>query len=531
MMADNRTMEEMLQAPTKGYADAIVNNSVKNELRSDILNQTNELRNMMASYFQMNTSSSSGSGSLPSNTVSNPRADLKAITTRSGVTLARPSVSPSLPSKEVDREPEMITDQVLTGSTNNVPPLVVQPSPVSTSSTPISSSKMPEVTKDTKLREKDDILALKFVDIFRNLHFELSFPDALLLMPKFALMFKSLLNNKEKLFDLATTLVNENCSAVILKKLPEKLGDPGKSRLTHKIKNRLTSFALMEHLPTDVCLLVYAMLQLDKILQRCEDTNFVLNWEKCHFMVKNGIVPGHKISMSVIEVDRAEVDVIAKLLHLTSVKAPILVAPDWDLPFEIMCDASDYAEELEKKEITKTFPLETPGMLAFCGDSSTPWFSDFANYHAGNFIVKGMLSQQKKKFFKDVKLYFWDDPYLFKIYVDQVIRRCVHGQEAIAILTACHNVPTGRHHCANFTAKELFDYGFYWPTIYRDAHDLVTRCDAFQCQGKISQHDEMPQNSIQVCEIFDVWGIDFMGSFPSTKGNKYILVAIDYLSK
>ncbi|GJZ14089.1 reverse transcriptase domain-containing protein [Tanacetum coccineum] len=73
--------------------------------------------------------------------------------------------------------------------------------------------------------------------------------------------------------------------------------------------------------------------------------------------------------------------------------------------------------------------------------------------------------------------------------------------------------------------------GFYWLTIYRDAHDLVTRCDACQRQGKVSQKDEMPQNAIQVCEIFDVWGIDFMGPFPSLRGNKYILVAIDYLSK
>ncbi|GJV55705.1 reverse transcriptase domain-containing protein [Tanacetum coccineum] len=72
---------------------------------------------------------------------------------------------------------------------------------------------------------------------------------------------------------------------------------------------------------------------------------------------------------------------------------------------------------------------------------------------------------------------------------------------------------------------------FYWPTIYKDAHDYVTRCDICQRQGKISQRDEMPQNSIQVCEIFDMWGIDFMGPFPSSRGNKYILVAVDYLSK
>ncbi|GKB50737.1 reverse transcriptase domain-containing protein, partial [Tanacetum coccineum] len=127
----------------------------------------------------------------------------------------------------------------------------------------------------------------------------------------------------------------------------------------------------------------------------------------------------------------------------------------------------------------------------------TPWFVNFANYHAGNFVVKGMSSQQKNKLSKD----------------------------------ACHNRPIGGHHGPNYTTKKVFDSGFYWLTIYRDAHDLVTRCDACQCQGKISQRDEMPQNAIQVCEIFNVWGINFIGPFPSSRGNKYILVAIDYLSK
>ncbi|GJX38457.1 reverse transcriptase domain-containing protein [Tanacetum coccineum] len=129
-----------------------------------------------------------------------------------------------------------------------------------------------------------------------------------------------------------------------------------------------------------------------------------------------------------------------------------------------------------------------------------------------------MSSQQKNKFFKDVKHYFWDDPYLFKICADQVIRRCVAGQEAIDILISCHSGPTEGHYGANYTSKKVFDSGFYWPTIYRYDH-------------KISQRDEMPKNSIQVCKIFDVWGINFMGPFPSSRGNKYILMAIDYLSK
>nr|GEU87450.1 reverse transcriptase domain-containing protein [Tanacetum cinerariifolium] len=134
---------------------------------------------------------------------------------------------------------------------------------------------------------------------------------------------------------------------------------------------------------------------------------------------------------------------------------------------------------LDKKEINETFPIETLNMVSFRGDSSTPWFADFANYHAGNFVVKGILSQQKNKFFKDVKHYFWEDPFLFKICTDQVIRRCVHGQEAVEIVKACHNRPTGGYHSPNYTAKKVFD----------------------------------------------------SGPFPSSRGNKYILVAIDYVSK
>ncbi|GJS79907.1 reverse transcriptase domain-containing protein [Tanacetum coccineum] len=133
-----------------------------------------------------------------------------------------------------------------------------------------------------------------------------------------------------------------------------------------------------------------------------------------------------------------------------------------------------YKNVLDPKEMNETFPLETLNMVTFHGDSNTPWFTDFANYHTGNFIVKGMSSQQKNKFFKDVKHYFWDDPYLFKICADQVIRRCVSGQEAIDILKACHSGPTGGHYGANYTAKKFFDLEFYWSTIYQDAHDLVT---------------------------------------------------------
>ncbi|GJV74206.1 reverse transcriptase domain-containing protein [Tanacetum coccineum] len=303
-------------------------------------------------------------------------------------------------------------------------------------------------------------------------------------------------------------------------------------------------------------------------------------------------IKGHKISKSGIEVDHAKVDVIAKLPHPTTVKgirsflghagfyrrfiqdfskiarpmthlleketpfvffkdcidafetlkkklteAPILVISDWDLPFELMCDASDFAigavlgqrkmkhfqpihytsktmteaqihyTTTEKEMLTVVYAFEKflpylvlsksivytdhsalkylmnkqdvkPRLLwwvlllqefnitirdkkektlGVISSGSTPWFADFANFRAGNFIIKGMMTQQKKKFFKDVKHYFWDDPYLFRICADQIIRRCVHGQEANDILKACHEGPTRGHHSANLTARKVFD--------------------------------------------------------------------------
>nr|GFB99069.1 reverse transcriptase domain-containing protein [Tanacetum cinerariifolium] len=149
-----------------------------------------------------------------------------------------------------------------------------------------------------------------------------------------------------------------------------------------------------------------------------------------------------------------------------------------------------YENIFDPKEINQTFPLESLNKVAH-KDPSTPWFADLANYHAGNFIIK----------------------------------------EAIDILNACHSGPTEGRYKANYTAKKVFDSGFYWPSIYKDAFELVKRCDSCQRQGKVSQKDEMQINFIQICEIFDVWGVDFMGPLPSSKGNKYILVAVNYLSK
>nr|GEW58059.1 reverse transcriptase domain-containing protein [Tanacetum cinerariifolium] len=389
---------------------------------------------------------------------------------------------------------------------------------------------------------------------------------------------------------------------------------------------------------------------LDKMLNRCEETNLVLNWEKCHFMCREGIVLGHKISKSRIEVDRAKVDVIAKLPHPTTVKgvksflghagfyrrfiqdfskiarpmtrllekktpfvfskecinafntlkknlleASILVVPDWNLPFELMCDASDYAigavlgqcklkhfqpihyasKTMTKAQIHYTMTEKEMLAIVYTFEKFRPYLVlSKSIVYTDHSALKYLLNKQdaKPRFLRWVLLLQEFDIIILdkkgseNLAADHLSRLknphqdvlenkdinenfpletlgsltshntpwfvdIVNFHAAFEILKACHEGPSGGHHGANLTAKKVFDVGFFWPSIYRDAHKTIKTCDICQRQGKTSQRDEMPQNSIQVCEIFDIWGIDFMGPFPSSKGNKYILVAVDYLSK
>nr|GEY41532.1 reverse transcriptase domain-containing protein [Tanacetum cinerariifolium] len=189
------------------------------------------MMNFMQNLYNNKPSSSS---SLLSNTIPNLKGESKAITTRSGMSYKEPPIPP--PGVEQQEPTEETTDTELPSTEDIQPPLVqveVQvDKPIEEPSVVILKAKAnlpyPSRLQKKKLREKDDILAAKFMEIVRDLHFELSFTDALVHMPKFTPMFKKLLNNKDKLIELTKTPLNENCSAVVLKKLPEKLGDPGR---------------------------------------------------------------------------------------------------------------------------------------------------------------------------------------------------------------------------------------------------------------------------------------------------------------
>ncbi|GKA86088.1 reverse transcriptase domain-containing protein [Tanacetum coccineum] len=193
---------------------AAPSNELTNYMKAMMLQQNNKLENMLSSYFQMNKPSGLSSGPLPSNTVTNPKGDLKAITTQSGVSYDGPLIPPifSPSPKVVEKEPEVTKDPVHS-SAEKVQPSDVQPQ--APTSKPVNAPKpkpnipYPSRLNNQNLRERDDHQMMKFLQIFRSLHFNLSFSDALLYMPKFASTFKNLLSNKEKLFEVANTLYSQ----------------------------------------------------------------------------------------------------------------------------------------------------------------------------------------------------------------------------------------------------------------------------------------------------------------------------------
>ena len=162
---------------------------------------------------------------------------------------------------------------------------------------------------------------------------------------------------------------------------------------------------------------------------------------------------------------------------------------------------------------------------------AVPWFADYVNYLVAKVIPPEFNYQQKKRFFAHLKHYYWEEPILYRHCADQVIRRCVPEDEMHSILDHFHTLPCGGHFGGQRTAAKVLQSGFYWPSLFKDAHRFVSTCDKCQRMGNISRKDEPPMHPILEVELFDLWGIDFMGPFPALYNNLYILLAVDYVSK
>ncbi|RVW22604.1 putative mitochondrial protein [Vitis vinifera] len=140
-------------------------------------------------------------------------------------------------------------------------------------------------------------------------------------------------------------------------------------------------------------------------------------------------------------------------------------------------------------------------------------------------------AQDRKHFFAKIHAYYWEEPFLFKYCADQIIRKCVPEDEQQGILNHCHENACGGHFASQKTAMKVLQSGFTWPSLFKDAHIMCRSCDRCQRLGKLTKRNQMPMNPILIVELFDVWGIDFMGPFPMSFGNSYILVGVDYVSK
>nr|GEU73207.1 hypothetical protein [Tanacetum cinerariifolium] len=508
-----------------------------------------DFQNQMMQFMQnLYNKPSTSSSSLPSNTIPNSKGEAKAITTRSGMSYNEPPIPPTGVNQQ---EPVEVSTDTEPQNSDDIHPPIVQvevqvDKPTEEPAVVIPKAKLnlpyPSRLKKEKLREKDDILAAKFMEIFRDLHFELSFADALIHMPKFAPMFKKLLNKKDKLIELTKTPLNENYF-VADPRVPLILRRPFLST-AHALINVYEGEITLRHDDQSLTL-------------KCGDTPSI-SYNNRESLNKVDLidVTCEEYSQVVLGFTDDVSNEAFRTLKDKLTEAPILIAPNWDQPFELMCDARDYAvgavlgqridthfrpihyasktmnqaevnyttteKEMltvvyafkkfhsylimnksivytdhsalkylfakkdakarllrwilllqefdfkvidtrgaknyaadhlsclensyenifDPKEINKTFPLEYLNKVAH-KDPSTPWFADLVNYRAGNFIIK----------------------------------------EAIDILNACHSGPTGGHYGANYTAKKVFDSGFYWPSIYKDAFELVKRCDSCQRQA------------------------------------------------
>ncbi|KAC9586115.1 hypothetical protein E3N88_45596 [Mikania micrantha] len=180
----------------------------------------------------------------------------------------------------------------------------------------------------------------------------------------------------------------------------------------------------------------------------------------------------------------------------------------------------------ESNDINESFPDEY--LLTV---SKLPWFADIVNYLAAGVLPDHWTKRKRQQFLAQVRYYIWDEPDLFKVGSDQIIRRCIPEEEVQEVLSLTHASACGGHFSGQKTGHRVLSCGLFWPTLFRDASVFAKQCLRCQQLGSISRRDEMPMKPILVVDIFDVWGIDFMGPFPNSHGNYYVLVAVDYVSK
>ena len=204
----------------------------------------------------------------------------------------------------------------------------------------------------------------------------------------------------------------------------------------------------------------------------------------------------------------------------------ILLLQEFDLQIRDKSGAENIVDdhlsrlELPGKELELPIDDYFRGEQLLQVQSSIPWYADLVNYLVCGVLPPKLTYKQKKKNFYDVKHYYWEEPLLYKQCGDGLIRRCLPEDEIKDVLTHCHSLECGGYLSSTKTTAKILQNGFYWPTLFQDARQFVLQCDRCQRTGNISRRNEMPLHGILEIKIFDVWGLDFIGPFPSSMGNK-----------
>nr|GEX03963.1 hypothetical protein [Tanacetum cinerariifolium] len=517
------------------------NNAILKNMQTNMTYLTNsnlELKNMFGQFMKMNTTSSSGSGNLSCNTITNPKEDLKV---EREIEATKDTMHPTNNESTKDFQPPVVkTESPILNSESVVAPII---EPVAA---PVNAPKpnqrpsipYPSRLQDQELHDKANDQREKFFQIFKDLNFNISFADALILMLKLGLTIKTLLTNKDKLSELARTSLNEHCSPVLLKKLPEKLGDPGKFLIPCDLSGMAECLALAD-LGASINLmplLVWNKLSLPDLSPTC------MTLELADRSISRPVGVTEDVF---VKTGRALIDVFEVELTLRVGKEAITFNLDQTSRYSAnyndmtanRIDVIDMACEEYSQEVISFSDVIASGnptpyydpIVSTTTPTLTPFGeSDFLLEEVDAFLAleedatlpevdqnylpqvqkelkiceaktsKSSIDEPSKVELKDLPPHLeyafleGDDKLLViiakylsveeKTTLITVLKshKCVHDQEAIDILKACHYGPTGGHHDQNYTAKK---------------------------------------------------GIDFMGPFPSSRGNKYILVAVDYLSK
>ncbi|CAM8917024.1 unnamed protein product [Rhodiola kirilowii] len=384
-------------------------------------------------------------------------------------------------------------------------------------------------------------------ELFSKVEINIPLLEAIKQIPRYAKFLKELCTNRRRSDRYDQELMSRNVSAVIQRKVPPKCGDPGTYTIPCTIGNiriencMLDLGASINVLPFSIysCLRIGPLEPAGLTIQladrsckqpkgKIEDVlvqvgKLVFPADFYVLKMENDGPTDHApilLGRPFLKTSKMKIDCGSGMLSM-EVEGEVF---SFDI-FRAMKHPMEFEEE--ERHVTESFPDEH----IYAVSTKVPWYASIVNYLVGGTFPPSFTKAQCMKLRHDAKHYLWDDPYLWKIGADQILRRCIPDNEVASVISFCHEFACGGHFGPRRTARKILDSGFFWPSIFRDAYEKCQKCDRCQRVGNVSARNEMPQVPIMVNDVFDIWGIDFMRPFPVSCGYTYILVAVDYVSK